>query len=71
MAENNEYHYLSGKDKVIIYWQGKAVKTIKSNDADKFLMNIADMSDKQAQIYMAKLTCTFKRGNEKKESDYD
>jgi hypothetical protein len=63
----NEFHYLSGKDKVIIYWQNRAVKTIKGRDADKFLMNIADMSETQAQVYMAKLTGNFKRGNEKKD----
>jgi len=67
MTNDNKFSYLSGKDKVIIYWQNKAVKTIKGNDADKFQMNIADMSDKQAQIYMAKLTDNFKRGNEKKD----
>ena len=67
MADENEFRYLSGKNKVIIYWQNKAVKTLKGNDADKFLMNVADMSDKQAQIYMAKLAGNFKRGNEKKD----
>ena len=67
MADENEFRYLSGKNKVIIYWQNKAVKTLKGNDADKFLMNVADMSDKQAQIYMSKLAGNFKRGNEKKD----
>jgi hypothetical protein len=67
MIEDNTFHYLSGKDKTIIYWQNKPVKTIKGNNANKFLMNIADISEKQAQIYMAKLTGNFKRGNEEKD----
>lgn len=64
MNNENLFSYLAGKDKVIIYWQNRAVKTIKGSDADKFLMNIADMNDTQAQIYMAKLTGNFRRGNE-------
>ncbi|HEM49241.1 MAG TPA: hypothetical protein ENO27_03425 [Caldithrix sp.] len=63
MIKENEFHYLSGKDKVLIYRQNEVVKTIKGSDADKFITNIADMSDIQAQIYMAKLTGNFKPGN--------
>jgi len=64
MVKDNKFSFLSGKDKVIIYWNNKEVKTIKGDDAEKFLMNISDMNDKQAQLYMAKLTGNFKRGNE-------
>ena len=61
MDQKNNFHYLSGKDKVIIYWQNNAVKNLKDQDAAKFLMNITDMNERQAQIYMAKLTCNFNR----------
>ena len=64
MANKNTFSYKAGKDKIIIYWHSKAVKTVKGKDIDKFLMNITDMSDSHAQLYMAKLTGNFKRGNE-------
>ncbi|MEJ2053873.1 MAG: hypothetical protein P8X42_08140 [Calditrichaceae bacterium] len=64
MKEQEEFGYMSGQDKVIIYRHNKAVKTLKGMDAENFMMNISDMSDQQAQRYMAKLTGNFKRGNE-------
>ena len=69
MADNNAFHYIAGKDKVILYWQNKAVKTINGKNADKFLMNIADMNENRAQLYMAKLSGNLKRGNESTRKD--
>ena len=63
MANKNTFSYIAGNDKIIIYWYSKVVKTLKGKDIDKFLMNITDMSDSQAQLYMAKLTGNFKRGD--------
>jgi len=50
---------------VLLAWHGKPVMTLKGEAADKFLVRVSDVSEKEAQLIMAKLTGNFKHGNER------
>ncbi len=49
---------------VMLYYHGKHIKTLKGKSAEKFQKQIANATDFEAQLIMAKVTGNFKRGNE-------
>lgn len=52
--------------RVLLYWQGKLIKTLAGKQAQKFLRQIdAANTDKELQLIMAKATGNFKHGNER------
>ncbi len=52
---------------VLLYHRNKHIKTLKGKSAEKFQKQIANASDFDAQLIMAKATGNFKRGNERPE----
>ena len=66
ILDDEVFTYREGKDgKVFIQWHGKQVKILKGKQAQKFLVRIAGLPHKEAQLVMAKATGNFKRGNER------
>ena len=59
-----EYH-ATKEGRVLLYYEGKLVKTLAGKHAQKFLAQIDGLEDKDAQLIMAKVTGNFKRGNER------
>lgn len=60
------FSYQASKDgKVLLYYQGKLVRTLNGEKAARFLVQVVDAGDTEAQLIMAKITGNFKRGNEK------
>ena len=60
------FSYQASKDgKVLLYYQGKLVRTLNGEKAARFVAQIEDAGDTEAQLIMAKVTGNFKRGNEK------
>ncbi len=58
------YKILKDK-KALIYYKGKNVMTITGKDYNK-LQRVIDLDNKyELQLFLAKLTGNFKRGNEK------
>ncbi len=51
--------------KVFIDWHGKQITILKGKAAAKFLRDIAEASDEQAKLLMARVTGHFKHGNER------
>lgn len=61
------FSFRATKDaKVFLFWNGKQVMILKGNSAQKFLRDIVDADEKEAQLLMARITGNFKRGNERK-----
>lgn len=53
-------------ERILLYWQGKLIKTLAGKQAQKFLRQIDDAeNDKDLQLIMAKATGNFKHGNER------
>lgn len=66
MLQNEVFGYrITKANRVLLYYHDRHIKTLKGNAADKFQKRIADASDFEAQLLMAKATGNFKRGNEK------
>lgn len=64
--DDEPFSYQSNREgKVMLYYQGKLVRTLNGEKALKFLAEIEDAGDSEAQLIMAKITGNFKRGNEK------
>lgn len=64
--ERNVFSYLSSKDgRILIYWNGRQVMTLKGDKARKLLAQLTDAESDQAQLLLAKVTGNFKRGNER------
>ncbi len=64
--DDEPFSFLSNKEgKVLLYYQGKLVRTLNGEKAAKFLTEIEDSGSTEAQLIMAKITGNFKRGNEK------
>jgi hypothetical protein len=60
------FEYRPLKDgRVLLYWQGKHVMTLKAEKAAKFLAQVEGADDRDAQLLMARLSGNFKRGNER------
>ena len=53
------------RDKVLISWSGRVVKTLSGDDAERFRADVAGLDDDGVQLLLAKLTGNFKRGNER------
>jgi hypothetical protein len=51
--------------KVFLYWHGKQIMILKDKHAENFLKKIANASEEQSQLLMAKVTGNFKHGNER------
>ncbi len=67
--DEDVFSYLSTKDgRVLLYYEGKIVKTLGSNHAQKFLAQSENLDGKDAQLIMARVTGNFKRGNERNQS---
>ena len=60
------FSYRASKDgKLLIYWQGKLVSTLKGNAAAKWLARLSGAGAQQTQLILARATGNFKRGNER------
>lgn len=60
------FSYLPTKDgRILLYYEGKMVKTLRGNHAQKFLAQVENLDEKGAQLAMARVTGNFKRGNER------
>ncbi len=65
--DEEPFDYHATKDgRVLIYWRGKHVTTLKGTKAQKFLAQVAGLDDRAAQLVMAKATGHFKHGNERR-----
>ena len=51
---------------VLLEHQGRTVKTISGDEAERFLKHITDLEGLEEQLVLAKLTGNFKRGNERR-----
>lgn len=51
--------------KVMITWRGRRAAILKGDNAQSFLMRIADLDPAARQQLMARVTGNFKRGNER------
>ena len=64
--DHEVFSYRATKDgKVFLFWQGKQVKVLKGQVAQKFLRDVVVVGLQEAQLMMAKITGNFKRGNER------
>jgi hypothetical protein len=61
------FSYKVSKDnKVFIFWYDKQVMILKCKESEKFLARIQNVSSKETQLILAKVTGNFKHGNEKR-----
>ena len=51
--------------KVFLFYRDKLVRTLNGSAAEKFLAEVEEAGETEAQLIMAKITGNFKRGNEK------
>jgi hypothetical protein len=64
--DDEVFRYDTVKDgRVMIYWHDKMVMTLKGPKAQKFLAQVEEVDDREAQLVMAKITGNFKHGNER------
>lgn len=64
--EEEPFDYQITKDKrVLLYYDGKLIKTLSGKSAVKFIAQIEDADWQDAQLILAKATGNFKRGNER------
>ena len=64
--DDEPFDYDITKDnRVLLYWNGKLIKTLAGKQAQKFISQIEGVDASTAQLIMAKATGNFKRGNEK------
>jgi len=57
------------RDKILISWQGRVVKTLAGDEAARVRSELAALDDDGVQLLLAKLTGNFKRGNERSGRD--
>lgn len=60
-----QFTYQVRKDKVQIMWNNQIVQTLSNDKASHFLEQVEELSEEDEQLFMAKLTGNFKRGNER------
>lgn len=66
ILDDEPFDYQITKDeRVLMYYEGKHIKTLAGKAAKKFIQQIDDADWKDAQLIMAKATGNFKRGNER------
>ncbi|MCA9728870.1 MAG: hypothetical protein KC729_14360 [Candidatus Eisenbacteria bacterium] len=64
--EEQPFSYRETKDgRVMIYWQGRLIKTLAGGPAIKFSKAAAGKSESEIQLLLAKATGHFKHGNER------
>jgi hypothetical protein len=64
--EDLGFTYRTGKDGVVfLFWRGKQVMILRGSDAQRFIGRVAEASEAEAQLLMARATGNFKRGNER------
>ncbi|WP_043931189.1 hypothetical protein [Bacillus sp. EB01] len=68
LSEEPFTYQTTNKGTVAIYYNGKQIKIIKDNDAERLIARIKEVEDNiiEVQLLLAKITGNFKRGNEKK-----
>jgi len=52
-------------NKMLIYWDNKLVEMLNEKETARFLARIANKSDFEVQLELAKVTGHFKHGNER------
>jgi hypothetical protein len=52
--------------RVRVFWRGRVVTTLTCAPAARFLRDIGSADEDEAQIFMARATGNFKRGNERR-----
>lgn len=65
LADEPFSYQASKEGKVLLYYRGKLVRTLDGQKATKFIAQVENTGDTEAQLIMAKITGNFKRGNEK------
>jgi hypothetical protein len=65
MSDNAFTYQITKSGKVFIFWDGKQVKVLDGNAAQKFLAKLERLDEEGVQMVMAKETGNFKRGNER------
>ena len=64
--DEEQFTFHASKDqKVFVYWRGTQAKVLKGEEAQKFILKMAGLDKRAAQLVMAKITGNFKRGNER------
>jgi len=60
-------YQITKKGTIVIYYEGKQIKIVKENEAERLLAKIHKVKGqtKEIQLLLAKITGNFKRGNEK------
>lgn len=66
VSEDLGFSYRSRKDgSVQVLHHGRLASTLRANDAEEFLAEVAGLPAAQAQQLMARVTGNYKRGNER------
>ncbi|MGE8006605.1 hypothetical protein [Lysinibacillus sp. NPDC093216] len=68
LSEEEPFDYqITKKGTVVIYYEGKQIKTVKDGEAVRLIARIKEVEDNltAVQLLLAKITGNFKRGNEK------
>lgn len=66
LKEEQPFSYkLSKDDKALIYWNQKMVMVLKGKKYEQLMGLVKTKDDYKIQLFLAKLTGNFKRGNEK------
>ena len=66
--EDEPFSFVATKSqRVMIYARGKPAKTLKGQEARRFLDRVRMASPRQAQLLMARATGQFKFGNERRD----
>lgn len=67
LSEEPFTYQITKKGTVAIYYEGKQIKVVKENEAERLLAKIheAEQQTIEVQLLLAKVTGNFKRGNEK------
>ena len=66
LLPQDDFDYMITKDqKVFITWRGRQAATLTGAKAAKFIAEVEDAGDDEAQLLMARNTGNFKRGNER------
>jgi len=67
LSEEPFTYEITKKGTVAIYYEGKQIKVVKENEAERLLAKIheAEQQTIEVQLLLPKMTGNFKRGNEK------
>jgi hypothetical protein len=65
--DSGEFSYRErGDGSVAVSWRGRVVVTLAGRQAARFLAGVRDADAASAQLWMARVTGNFKRGNERR-----